>query len=311
MPCYGPLTAWKAADVNPETGRRPLVFRKDQSHSGIKLEVPCGQCIGCKLERSRQWAMRCLHEMKANSSLGSAFLTLTYDQKSLPAHGSLKKRDLQLFMKRLRKERPPGQRFYACGEYGEITGRPHYHVLLLSTCFSDMKKISWGLKESPHERYASAELQRLWPYGQSVIAEVNFETCAYVARYCTKVITGDPEDAKYGLVGIVDGKKIFRREREFAVMSRRPGLGMMWFNQFKGEWYTHDSSIINEREVPLTRFYDNKYELVDPVRLEAIKKNRARRVDRKDNTPGYYGRRSVKERLRLATMLHFKKENGL
>lgn len=298
MPCYGPLTAYHSAAVNPETGRRPLVFNKTKSHSGVPVTIPCGQCIGCKLERSRQWAMRCLHEMKTNEKSGSAFVTLTYDQASLPPHGSLVKRHLQLFMKRLRKQRPPGLRFYACGEYGEISGRPHYHVLLLNTFFSDQQKMSWGMRDpSPYEKYASAELQELWPFGQHAIAEVNFETCAYVARYCTKVITGPSAVDHYGL-----------REKEFAVMSRRPGIGLAWFNKFHGEWYAHDSAVINEREVPLTRYYDGKYELLDPVRLEKIKRNRKRKVDRADNTSR---RRWTKERLRELTIRHFKKDNGL
>ena len=296
MACFGPLTAYYGKDVNPVTGRRPLVFRKDRSHSGIALQVPCGQCIGCKLERSRQWAMRCLHEMKMHSE--SAFVTLTYEDSTLPAHGSLHKRHLQLFMKRLRKQRPTGLRFYGCGEYGGITGRPHYHVLLLNTCFSDMKKRSWGLERQEHETYASAELRELWPYGENVIGEVNFETCAYVARYCTKVVTGDRAAAYYGL-----------REPEFAVMSRRPGLGLEWFRKYHEEAYAHDSGIINSRECPLTRYYDGKFELLDSSRLEDIKLARRRRAvaNKSDNTSR---RRWTKEQLAIRTMEFFVREKS-
>lgn len=222
-------------------------------------------------------------------------MTLTYRDDSLPARGSLKKRHLQLFMKRLRKRRPTGLRFYGCGEYGETTGRPHYHVLLLNTSFSDKKKRSWGLTESGRETYVSAELSMLWPYGQNVIGDVSFESCAYVARYCTKVITGPRAFDHYG-----------DREPEFAVMSRRPGLGLAWFDKFRAEWYAHDSVVVDGQEMPLPRYYDGKYELIEADGFSKVKRARRRRALalKADNTSR---RRWTKERLAELTLQHFKK----
>lgn len=293
MPCYGPLTAYYAGQRNP-SGKRSLTFRKQGSYSGVEIQVPCGQCIGCKLERSRQWALRCLHESRSHNS--SCFVTLTYEDSRLPAFSSLELGELQRFMKRLRKQRPPGLRFYACGEYGDLTLRPHYHVLLLNTSFPDMRKMSWGLSApSEHETFASAELSTLWPLGQSVIGQVTFESCAYVARYCTKVITGDGAEKHYG-----------GRAREFCVMSRRPGIGLDWYTRYGSEWYKHDSVVVENREAGIPRYYDTKLKDSDPVLLSKLKRARRRAVIALGKETSR--RRWTKERVALLTMQHFKRD---
>lgn len=258
MPCYGPLTAYYAKEVNP-TGKRSLVFSPTASHSGLPIKLPCGQCIGCRLERSRQWAVRCLHENRCHDT--SVFLTLTYDDCHLPASGSLVKRDLQLFMKRVRKSRCETLRFFACGEYGDTTNRPHYHVLLFGTDFADKR----FYKETPSGEsiFSSDELSSLWPQGRNAIGAVSFESAAYVARYCLKKITGPSADWHYS-----------GREPEFVNMSRRPGIGSSWLERFGSEVYTHDSVIIRGVEARPPRFYDNRYELVDPARMQLIVKSR-------------------------------------
>lgn len=294
------ITAWKAKKPG-KTGKFPLVFSASEALTPDRsIQIPCGQCIGCRLERSRQWAMRCLHEMKTNASSGSAFLTLTYDEKNLPPNGTLVPQHLQSFMKRLRHWRPKGLRFFACGEYGGITMRPHFHVLLLNTCFPDAKRrlmfaSSFRPGDPRKETYASAELSQLWTCGQSVIGDVTFESCCYVTAYCTGRVTGERELAHYG-----------GRKPEFAVMSRRPGLGSDFFDRFHAELYAHDSAVVRGREAPLTRFYDNRMERLDSERLEDVKVIRRRRAVRNkpDNTSR---RRWTKERLATLTLEHFKK----
>lgn len=257
MPCYGPLTAFYAKEVNP-TGKRSLVFNPTLSHSGIPIKLPCGQCIGCRLERSRQWAVRCLHENKCHDS--SAFLTLTYDDEHLPQGATLVKRDLQLFMKRIRKSRTNTLRFFACGEYGETTLRPHYHVLLFGTDFGDKR----FYKEKAGEKlYTSAELDDIWSMGRTAIGAVSFESAAYVARYVLKKVTGESADWHYS-----------GRVPEFVNMSRRPGIGATWLSRYGSEVYTHDSVIVRGIEARPPRFYDNRYELVDPAKMQEIVKSR-------------------------------------
>lgn len=268
------MTAYRPSEsVVQKTGRRSLVFDKRKSHSGVPVEVPCGQCIGCRLENSRQWALRCMHEKRLHAH--SAFLTLTYDDDhlcySLDRQQTLVLEHLQGFMKRLRERRERGLRFFACGEYGETTNRPHYHVLLLNTRFEDNRRIG-GSRE--YVLSTSDELRGLWPHGHNVIGAVTFESAAYVARYCLKKVSGDRAAAHYGL-----------RKPEFVVMSRRPGLAMEWFKRYRAEAYKHDSAVLNGKEVPLPRFYDDKYALLEEnatgrllTRLERIKRNRRLRA---------------------------------
>ena len=87
MPCYSPLHGYRSKSVNPATGKRSIVFSPSEGFTDFKLALPCGQCIGCRLERSRQWAMRCMHE--ASLYKNNCFITLTYAPEKLPPSGSL------------------------------------------------------------------------------------------------------------------------------------------------------------------------------------------------------------------------------
>lgn len=266
MPCYGPLTGYYPKSTASD---KRLVFRKDDSETGIGIKIPCGKCIGCKLEHSRQWALRCMHEKRMHTA--SAFLTLTYDNKHLPAGNTLVKRDLQLFMKRLRKIFGTGVRFFACGEYGETSGRPHYHVLLLNSDFVDKKPVT---TRSEHPYYTSALLSKLWTAGSHIIGNVDFDSAAYVARYCTKKITGPKAAEHYK-----------GRTPEFLVMSRRPGIGTAYLEKFKSEMYTHDNVIVNGVPSSLPRFYDTKYASLNDTceaRLAVLKIARRRKISRVD-----------------------------
>ncbi|QCQ84888.1 replication initiator protein [Blackfly microvirus SF02] len=244
MVCFAPLTAYRPPEGS-EDGR--LVFNRRVCLSGIPIRVPCSKCVGCMMVRRRQWAVRCMHEKRMHSA--SAFVTLTYDDDHLPPGGFLVKRDLQLFMKRLRKQRPTGLRFFACGEYGERTLRPHFHVLLLNTDFADGR--FYKASASGSDLFTSRELSSLWPDGHCDFGAVTFGSAAYVAGYVMKkavvpVLLGLPSP--------------------FVVMSRRPGIGTSWFERYSDEAYKHDSAIMKGREVPLPRFYDGKFETLDPDR---------------------------------------------
>lgn len=265
MPCYGPLTAYRPkADAND----RRLVFKKSDSETGVGIKIPCGKCPGCKLEQSRQWAVRCMHEKRLHNA--SCFITLTYDDAHLPPGYSLKKEDLTNFMKRLRHETGPGLRFFACGEYGENTSRPHYHVLLLNSDFTDKKLVRSGPQ---YNLYESPVLSQLWTNGSHVLGDVTFESAAYVARYCMK----KRQNGKLTNDG---------RVPEYIVMSRRPGLGHGYFEKYKSEIINHDTIIVNGVPAALPRFYDNKLagltEMSDEIglytRFELVKLKRRRKL---------------------------------
>lgn len=281
MPCYSPVVAYYAKDKNV-SGKRSLVVNPAlalQPDDPIKLA--CGQCIGCRLERSRQWAVRCVHEASLHSR--NCFITLTYSPEHLPQDGSLNLRDFQLFMKRLRKKFGSGIRFFHCGEYGEKFGRPHYHAILFNFDFTD-KVLCNSLSNEP--LYESETLKELWPYGISKIGSVTFESAAYVARYCTKKITGKRALEHYTVIDRSTGEVLQERRPEYATMSRRPGIGRNWVELYVGDVYPKDYFHINGRELRPPRFYDRFYELVDPYGMDDIRERRtvASRKAASDNT---------------------------
>lgn len=301
MACYHPLTGYYSRDVGT-SGKRGITFQRNASLSGVPIKLPCGRCIGCRLEHSRQWAVRCLHEKKLH--LDNCFVTLTYDDKHLPPGGTLVKRDLQLFMKRLRKERGSGVRFYACGEYGELNRRPHYHAILFNCQFPD--KLSAGQNRRGDKYYRSEELARIWGLGHVVVGDVTFDSAAYVARYVVSKITGDGAQAHYQ---VMDGDGVvYDRLPEFTVMSRRPGVGSGYYERYGQEVRDLDSVVINGREVRPPRFYDTRSAVVDPAQLERVKRRRRAmaRLGAADQTPE---RRRVREA--LAIRLLKQKERSL
>lgn len=273
MACYHPLTAYR------ERGREggQLTF-KPPSRDFDKLAVPCGQCIGCRLDRSLQWAVRCMHEAQLHEE--NSFITLTYSPEHVPESGSLRVEDFQKFMKRLRKRIAPKRvRFFHCGEYGEKLQRPHYHACLFGYDFPDkvvFRKIACGYL------YTSAMLEELWPVGFSTVGDVTFESAAYVARYVTKKVTGE---AKHGHYCNRETGEVIRPE--YTTMSRRPGIGKAWFEKFSGDVFPYDEVVVAGRPVKPPRYYENLFQLEEPEVHERIKAQRidkARRLAH-DNTP--------------------------
>jgi len=189
MPCSKPLNAWQSPTPK-SNGKKRIAFK--QEHIGLEalpLQIPCGQCWSCRLERSRQWALRCVHEASLHPD--NMFLTLTYNEESLPADGGLDKTHFQKFMKRYRQhlERNEGGqkiRYYMCGEYGDQTNRPHYHALIFGHNFSD--KTLFRKTDSGHNLYTSTILDNLWTHGFCNIGELTFESAAYTARYIMKKV---------------------------------------------------------------------------------------------------------------------------
>lgn len=291
MPCYAPLTAYRSRVVGA-SGKRGITFRRDASLSGEPLRLPCGQCVGCRLEKSRQWAMRCMHERRLHRE--NCFLTLTYANEFLPSGGTLVKRDLQLFMKRVRKLKGPGVRFYGCGEYGDVNQRPHYHVILFNCAFPDRKPA--GENRRGEKYWRSAVVGELWDMGHHILGDVTFESCAYVARYVMKKVSGDKQAEHYEVFDR-DGV-VHSRVPEFTVMSRRPGIGLGWYMKYGAETYALDSCVVNGKEVRPPRYYDGKFELQAPEEFARLKRKRKRRsfLFRADNT---VDRRRVKEVLQL------------
>lgn len=219
-----------------------------------ELSLPCGRCVGCRVARARAWAIRCMHESKLHDS--NSFITLTYDDDHYPGPclGSAKDSvgpafDLQLFMKRLRRSRGNGIRFFACGEYGEENLRPHFHALLFGVTFLAREKIGSNLWRSP-------ELEKLWPFGMSSFGDVTYQSAGYVARYSVKKVNGDLAVEHYKRVHLATGE-IIDVVPEFGRMSLRPGVGYDWFLKYWRDVYVaRDACVVDGRTVPSPRYYD-------------------------------------------------------
>lgn len=273
MKCANPLRGWRSRTANP-SGLRSIVFDRKEGFEDLEVWLPCGQCIACRLARSREWAIRCVHEASLYDD--NCFITLTYNDENLPDDLSLRKSDFQKFIKRLRKRFPRSKdnniRYFHCGEYGEKLSRPHYHACLFNFDFID--KTVWKV-ENGFRLYTSETLQQLWPYGYSVIGDVTFESAAYVARYILKKVTGDAAPGHYG-----------DRQPEYTTMSRRPGIGAKWYEQFKDDLFPHDKVVINGSLVTVPKFYYQLLALDEPKLNFLLKATRKKLSERNadDNT---------------------------
>lgn len=263
--CYHPLSAWKSLCQETAGGKASISFSPPSGPSEPVL-LACGQCVGCRVARSREWAVRCVHEASLHEA--NAFVTLTYDDSHIPDNGSLVKKDHQDWMKRLR-ERLAGTRirYFLAGEYGGDLGRPHYHALLFGVSFSD--QVIWS-KSGRYPLWRSRVLEETWPFGHSWIGEVSWESAAYVARYCLKKVNGDRAYERYAKDVDPETGELRMLEPEYVAMSRRPGVGRDWFDHFR-----HDVDkgylTINGRRCSVPRRYDAWLEGVD---LEAWAKRR-------------------------------------
>ena len=257
----------------------------------MQVDVPCGRCHGCRLDYSKQWALRCMHEAQLHES--NSFLTLTYDNEHLPSDRSVHKEDLQRFFRRFRKHYGYRKlRYFGCGEYGDKSGRPHYHLILFGHDFSDDRYL-WSLS-GDHPLYRSPTLEKLWFEGHSAIAEVSFDTCAYTARYVMKKRKGKPDEidpktgktnAQYYEALCEDTGEIIEIEPEFCLMSKRPGIGKEWFDNFKGD-LDKDFVTFKGKKSSIPTYYDKLLEAEDPEEFMERKKRRIAKAKERaeDNT---------------------------
>lgn len=217
------------------------------------------------MDKSREWATRIAHEASLHDE--NSFLTLTYQDEMLPDDYSISVRELQLFMKRLRKAIAPIKvRFFACGEYGDDNGRPHYHAILFGYGFPD--KLPWRKSESGHVCYRSALLEKCWskahpltgetvPIGHAEIGTVTKEAGGYVARYVIKKINGGQAPDHYQRVHSVTGELCWVHP-EFMVCSTSLGIGAGYLDRFASDAFPSGFLIHNGHKVPVPRYYKNR-----------------------------------------------------
>lgn len=318
MTCYRPNQAWQHS---VRKGR--LIFsRPNKAFEYDEFTVPCGKCVGCRLDYSRQWAVRCYHE--ASLYEDNCFITLTYAPEHLPEGGTLVKEHFVLFMKRLREKFARGIRdedgnviyqkeekirvFY-CGEYGGKYGRPHYHALLFNVDFPDktfwrnsQAKAGRGKKAESYKIYRSKILEELWPYGNCEIGSVSFESAAYVARYMMKKVKGKNAAEHYRVVDPITFE-IFDRLPEFAEPSRNPGIGRPWLEKYHTDIFPDDSctiiSVKGKTSVSVPRYYSNWFKVSYPDDYERIKEKRVEKVNKAPVKEKTFERLAVREKIQV------------
>lgn len=306
MTCYHPLKGF-IRGINKDTGKKDLIItsyetdhieisgsrvmhiasKKIQAEDVMNTRViedyvtiPCAQCIGCRIDKSREWANRMMFELEYHKK--ACFITLTYNDENIPwseyvndegeicPSMTLVKKDFQLFLKRLRKEIYPQKvRYYACGEYGDKTKRPHFHAIIYGINF-DFDRYQYGKSEDGYPQYRSPTLEKVWTYGYSMICNVEWQTCAYVARYVTKKKKGLQKDYY----------EYFNIEPEFSLMSLKPGIGYQWYMDNKERMYKFGHVWLSKGEKAIRArppaYFDKLYDIESHEEMEKIKKARKR-----------------------------------
>lgn len=222
-----------------------------------------------------------MHESQMHDQ--NCFITLTYNEENIPKGHSLNHRDFQLFLKRLRKKfKVKKIRYYMCGEYGETFTRPHYHACLFGIDMPDKKPINELASGS--KIFESEILTKLWGKGHTTVGAVTFESAAYIARYVMKKITGDLAKEHYTFID--RWGEIHERTPEYNRMSLKPGIGAKWLERFQNDIYPSDQIITKGHDSKPPRYYDKKYEKINPDSMEEIRYQRTLKTRKEDNTRG-------------------------
>lgn len=239
----------------------------------------------------------------------NSFITLTYDDAHLPPGGTLVVKDWQLFAKKLRRLIGPF-RFFHCGEYGSVTGRPHLHAALFGEDFH-WNRTHHKTTRQGHKLYISPILDQAWsddkgPRGHAYIGELTHQSAAYIARYIVDKVTGDRAEHHYEYVHHTTGE-VLHFKPEYSTMSRRPGIGSLWFDQYVKDVYPHDEVIVEGKSTQPPKFYDNKFALSNPEQWKKILAERSRKGKlRADNNTT--DRLRIRETVKKASLKQLKRE---
>lgn len=197
------------------------------------IDIPCRQCPECSAAMKREWTARAIAEAQVHDKM--CFLTLTYNPISVPMvttvdddgviydRPTLRHRDWQLFMYRLRQFFDVPVRFMMCGEYGSRTYRPHYHAIMYGISIDDFSDLKvYRSTKNGDILYTSDRLDlNLWQLGKCMIGDCSSATCGYVAGYVDKKFDSVRGKKFYELTGLVP---------PYIRSSNQPGLGRAWFD---------------------------------------------------------------------------------
>ena len=296
MPCDFPIRAYET----PEG----LKFKPPREHSGVWIPLPCRKCIGCGIDRKRDWSVRGIHEAQMHHE--SQFLTLTYDDQNVPDGHNLDFQHLTEFWREIRRDAPEAIRYMAAGEYGGQTSRPHFHAIAFGLAAPDRQV--WGRNNRGEMLYTAESIQKYWPHGRVVVADVTYETCGYVAGYMLKDTRTMDKD-KSRPYTVIDSKTGIETERvkPKGRYSTRPGIGASWFEKYHGDCFPKGNVHIikngKAQTVPVPEYYWRLLERMDPQMYADLKAER-QEVAKSDKVffDNTQKRRNVKAEVREAKM---------
>lgn len=290
MTCLNPKIAFKkkfsSLTDRPEKyyADKKIKFKRPVDwNNWEEIKIPCGYCLGCRLDKSNAWATRIMLEAKDHKK--NCFITLTYAPEHLPIrenHMTLKKKDLQDFIKRLRYHLNKKISYFACGEYGGQTHRPHYHIIIFGWEPDDLKPIS--LSTTGKQMYTSTTVSSIWGNGFITVEELNYATACYTARYVQKKSGIKPQkreltDKITPTLKIDERTKLafiqyqshyhtnpydnYGRQKEFIIMSKKPAIGLNYWNQNKAKIQRNGGILIKTNDTvklkPIPRYFFKKW----------------------------------------------------
>lgn len=238
----------------------------------MRIEIPCGTCILCREEQARQWAVRIAQESTLH--LENSFVTFTLTNDNIPPDGGLNYiLHMQPMWKRLRKNLGP-LRYYAVGEYGDKTQRPHYHACIFGHAFTERRQI---LRRNPTLLWTSQALEKAWGLGNVSVGALNYETARYTASYVTKKLRSKQEYVR------VDEKtgELIALEQPRAYMSLNPAIGKDWLELWGHRVYEQDKVVINGRPQKPPKYYDKWLEKKSPIAIQMVKEEREKKNKKK------------------------------
>lgn len=251
MACHYPIPAYLSRDGKVTFERKDKAFGK----RGL-MHIPCGMCRGCKADHARDWAIRCYHESQLHTD--AAFINPTYAPAHLPPGGTLVPDHLRLFFMRLRKD---GHKFryFACGEYGEKRGRPHYHICMFG--WSPPRDRIINKSATGGILYESDYLNRKWKYGSILFSDFTPATARYTAHYTADKLKKysldelDPDTGLRPYEKMTDDGEVVDLVPEFQRQSLKPGIGIPWLEKNWREVFPADSVVMDGREYPPPKAY--------------------------------------------------------
>lgn len=309
LTCYHPMIRCEERGVwlTNQQGKKyqkPHIFtpeRLEDYDNPLELQkytkftrIPCGKCIGCRLDYSREWANR--GYLEALQYEQNWFITLTYDEDHIYVPefvetdegiafteeeyddewaGCLVPKDLELFLKNLRQIMKreydqEGIRYMACGEYGSELRRPHYHLIVFNLNLPSETFYEPHIKPSKGVMYKNTIIDRAWgKKGICEVEEANWENIAYTARYITKKQKGKESSTIYAIQGEIP---------EFFRVSNRPGIAWQYYEDHKQKIYETDQIMIVKKKgveyIKPPRYFDRLLEKENPDLMKKVKQKR-------------------------------------